>query len=53
MIALETADVINSQYAWFNNINEVSQEFIYPHVLVSYLASERYRENNNEYWIIA
>ena len=53
VIALETADVINSQYAWFDNINETTQSFIYPHVLVSYLASERYREKDNEYRIIA
>ena len=53
VIALEIADVINSQYAWFDNINETTQSFIYPHVLVSYLASERYREKDNEYRIIA
>ena len=35
---LKTADVINSQYAWFNNIHSQSKkDFIYPHILTSYI----------------
>ena len=37
VIALETADVINSQYAWFNNLIPEKKTFLYPHVLTSYL----------------
>lgn len=37
VIALETADVINSHYAWYNNISQKKQDFIYPHILTSYL----------------
>ena len=37
VVVLETADVINSHYAWYNNISQKKQDFIYPHILTSYL----------------
>ena len=63
--ALETADVINEHYPWFNNLTEWylelgydpsvlynKQKFVYPHVLVSYITGERYRWDNLEYIIV-
>ena len=50
VIVLKTADVINSQYAWFNNIHSQSKkDFIYPHILTSYITGERYKLDNMEY----
>ena len=50
VIVLKTADVINSQYAWFNNIQSQSKKaFVYPHLLTSYITGERYRLENLEY----
>ena len=36
-IALETADVINSQYDWYNKLLPEKKTFVYPHILTSYL----------------
>ena len=38
--------------AWFNNYSPKSQRFIYPHILVSYVASEWYWHENMEYIIM-
>jgi len=56
------ADVIGHFYSWgtdsfidvlwFNIIPQAKQHFIYPHMLVSYLASEWYKKNNLEYIIM-
>jgi len=62
---LETADVINDHYPWFNNLTQWYKEFwydpsvwnnkknfVYPHVLISYITWERYRWDNMEYIIV-
>ena len=52
VIVLKTADVINSHYAWFNNIQSQSKKaFVYPHLLTSYITGERYKLDNMEYII--
>ncbi len=38
--------------AWYDNYSPKSQQLIYPHVLVSYVASEWYRAENIEYIIM-
>lgn len=53
VIVLKTADVINSHYAWFNNIPSQSKKaFVYPHLLTSYITGERYRLDNMEYIVM-
>ena len=62
---LETADVINDHYPWFNNLTQWYKElwydpsvwnnkrnFVYPHILTSYITWERYRQDNMEYIIV-
>ena len=62
---LETADVINDHYSWFNNLTQWYKElwydpsvwnnkrnFVYPHVLISYITWERYKQDNMEYIIV-
>ena len=62
---LETADVINEHYPWFNNLTQWYKElwydpsvwnnkknFVYPHVLISYITWERYKQDNMEYIIV-
>ena len=62
---LATADVINDHYPWFNNLTQWYKEFwydpsvwnnkknfVYPHVLISYITWERYRWDNMEYIIV-
>ena len=48
---METVDVIGEQYSWYNNLSEKNQEFIYPHVLTSYVTIQWYKLDNLEYFI--
>ena len=53
VIVLKTADVINSQYAWFNNIQSQSKKaFVYSHLLTSYITGERFKMDNMEYIVM-
>ena len=36
--SLSTVDFINEKYAWYNNLNQVTKEFIYPHLAISFEA---------------
>ncbi len=38
--------------AWYDNFSQESKQFIYPHILVSYVASEWFRAENMEYIIM-
>ena len=46
-----SVDVIGEQYSWYNNLSEKNQEFIYPHVLTSYVTIQWYKLDNLEYFI--
>ena len=48
----ETANHINEHYSWYNNLSPKTKEFIHDHISVSYLASERYKQNNMKYIIM-
>ena len=53
VIVLKTADVINSHYAWFNNIQSQSKKaFVYPHLLTSYITGERFKLDAMEYIVM-
>ena len=50
---LKTADVINSHYPWFNNIQSQSKKaFVYPHLLTSYITGERFKLDKLEYIVM-
>ncbi len=48
----KTADVINEHFQWYNVLSEKTKDFIYKHILTSYIASERYKKDNMEYIIM-
>ena len=52
---LTTADVIDERYPWYRvfnpRLNGTKNEFIYPHILVSYVALAWYKVENLEYII--
>ena len=43
---LNTADMINEKYPWFNNLQQSTKDFIYPHLLSSYAACNRSKQDN-------
>ena len=47
--SIESADPINTYYAWYNNLTPKTKEFIYQHLLTSYLCMDRYKMDNMEY----
>ena len=48
---IETADVINEHYSWFNNLSKKKKEFIYKQVLISYITWQWCKLDNVEYII--
>ena len=49
---METVDVIGEKYSWYHALSERNQEFIYPHVLASYVTTQWYKLDNLEYIIV-
>lgn len=49
--AFQVADPISASYSWYNLLIPEKKEFIYPHILTSYIANEWYRWDNMEYII--
>jgi len=47
--SFQVADLVGTSYSWYNLLYGKKKEFIYPHILTSYIASERYRWDNMEY----
>ena len=45
---MKTADIINERYSWYNNLQKSTKDFIYPHLLASYAASNYSKQDN---WI--
>ena len=50
--SLSTVDVINTSFSWYNLLPQQKKDFIYNHLLTSYIANERYKQNNMEYIIM-
>lgn len=50
--SLESADPINTYYAWYNNLTSKTKEFIYNHLLTSYICMDRFQMDNMEYIIM-
>ena len=49
--SFQMADPVGTSYSWYNLLPQKKKEFIYPHILTSYIAWERYRWDNMEYII--
>ena len=49
---MKTVNVIGEKYSWYNGLSERNQEFIYPHVLASYVTTQWYKLDNLEYIIV-
>lgn len=49
---LNTADMIKEKYPRYNKLRQVSKEFIYPHLLASYTASNRSKQDNRVHIIM-
>ena len=45
---MQTADIIQERYFWYNNLQQSTRDFIYPHLLASYAASNYSKQDN---WI--
>ena len=50
--SFETANIINNYYSWFNVLPQQKQNFIYNHILTSYITEKIFRQNNLEYIIM-
>jgi hypothetical protein len=47
--SIESADPIKDYFSWYNNLTLKTKEFIYHHLLTSYLCMDRYKQDNLEY----
>lgn len=45
---MQTANIIQERYFWYNNLQQSTRDFIYPHLLASYTASNYSKQDN---WI--
>lgn len=44
--------MINKQYSRYNNLRQETRDFIYPHLLASYAASNRSKQDNKVHIIM-
>ena len=51
-VIIVTADMINEKYPWFNNLQQSTKDFIYPHLLSSYAACNWSRQDNRVHIIM-
>ena len=49
---LNTVDIISEQYPWFNKLSQEVKNFIYPHLLASYVACNRSEQSNRVHIIM-
>ena len=49
---LEAVDIIEKTYPWYNNLQQSTKDFIYPHLLASYAASNWSRQDNRVHIIM-
>ncbi len=48
---MTTVDVIGEKYSWYNTLRPKKQEFLYDHILISYVAMEWCKVDNMEFII--
>ena len=49
---MKTADIIQERYPWYNNLQQSTRDFIYPHLLASYAACNHSKQDNRVHIIM-
>ena len=49
---MKTADIIQERYPWYNNLQQSTRDFIYPHLLASYAACNHSKQENRVHIIM-
>lgn len=52
VIIIKNADMINEKYPWYNNLQQATKDFIYPHLIASYAACNQFKHNNRVHIIM-
>jgi len=50
--SINTADMINNKYSRYNSLPQARRDFIYPHLLASYAAANRSKQDNKVHIIM-
>ena len=51
-VVIKNADMISEKYPWYNNIQQTTKDFIYPHLIASYAACNWSKQDNRVHIIM-
>lgn len=51
-VVIKNADMISEKYPWYNKLQQTTKDFIYPHLIASYAACNRSKQDDRVHIIM-